>query len=65
VSESSSLVNRHDQDTRYIVETARPFFLGKIPHEVAAEFVVLGHDVEEERLDVVVECFGAEEEFGH
>jgi hypothetical protein len=31
---------------------------------VTAELVVFGHDVEEKRLDVIVERFGAEEELG-
>lgn len=64
MAKASSLVYRQYQDTRNIVQAAWALLLRKVTYEMFAERVVLGHDVEEERLDVVVECFRTEEQLG-
>lgn len=38
-------------------------YLGEISDQVAARVVGLGHDVEEERFDVIIQSFVVQEEF--
>ena len=52
-----ALVLGKSEDTSDIVPLHRFLFLGEVPHEVTAVFVATAHDVEEERVDIVVEGF--------
>lgn len=60
VAPSPPLPNRQRHDTTNIVGRA-PLFLGKVPDKLCPERARLGHDVEQERLDVVVERLVVEE----
>lgn len=56
MTETSPLMDWQDEDTGDIVQTARSFLFREIANKVLAIFVMLGHDVEQKRLDVVVQC---------
>jgi hypothetical protein len=60
VSPSPPLPHRQRHDTTDIVGRA-PLFLGKVADKLGPEWARLGHDVEQERLDVVVERLVVEE----
>ena len=53
----------HGHDAGHVVLLQTVLLLAEVPHQVAALGVVLGQDVEEERLHVVVERLVIEEEF--
>jgi hypothetical protein len=65
VSEAPARVDGHDENARHIIETARPLLLREVSHKVAAKFVVLGHDIEEEGLDIVIQRLRSKEQLGH
>lgn len=64
VPESLALVLRKREDAGHVVALGGFLFLAEVANEVAAVLVAGGHAVEEERVDVVVEGFVVEEEFG-
>ena len=59
-----ALVGRQHQDARHVVILATLLLLGEVANDVAAFGVAFAHDVEEERVRVVVERFVVEEELG-
>jgi hypothetical protein len=63
VTESTALEDWEDEDAGNIVHTARSLFFREVSHEMTTELIVLGHDVEKEWFDIVIERFGAEEKF--
>jgi hypothetical protein len=58
------LVLREGEDTGDVVAFDGFFFLGEVADEVAAMLVAGAHAVEEEGVDVVIEGFVVQEEFG-
>ena len=63
MSESFALVYGEDQNAGHVVQAAWPLFFRKVADEATAVLVVLRHDVEQERLDIVIEGLGAKEQF--
>jgi len=55
---------RQSQDTGHVVAVSGFFFFREIADQVAAFVVSCGHDVEEERVHVVVKSFMIKEHFG-
>lgn len=64
VAEPLALVLRQREDAGNVVALGGFLFLAEVADQVAAVLVAGGHAVEEERVDVVVEGFVVEEEFG-
>lgn len=62
-AEPLPLVLGQGQDAGDVVALGRLLFLAEVPDEMAAVRVAGGHAVEEEGVDVVVECLVVEEEF--
>jgi len=62
MSKTTPLMDWEDKDTGDIVQTTRSFLFREIANKMFSIFVMLGHDVKEERLDVVVQCLAAEEQ---
>ncbi len=63
-AEALALVLWQGKDAGHVVAFGGFLFLGEIAHQVAAVGVAGAHAVEEKRVDVVVEGFVVEEEFG-
>ena len=61
---SLTLVLWHGHDARDVVLLLTEFFLREVANEVTSLFVIDSEYVEEERLDVVVECFVVKKELG-
>ena len=61
---SQALVLGEGEDAGHVVSLGRFFFFGEVADEMAAVRVTGGHAVEEKGVDVVIECFVIEEEFG-
>ena len=59
---SLSHMNRKDEDTGDVVERAGPFLFREVAYKVTAIVIVLGHDVEQKRLHVVVQSFRTQKE---
>jgi hypothetical protein len=49
-----ALVRRDHEDAGQVVRVFALFFLRKVAHNVVSILVVLAHDVEQERVDVVI-----------
>ena len=64
ITPALSLPNRKRHDTTNVVIFRTPLLFAEVADKVAAVFVARAHAIEEERVDVVVECFVVEEEFG-
>ena len=58
-----SLVLWEGEDAGYVVPLGGLFFFAEVADEMASMLVAGGHAVEEEGIDVVIECFVIEEEF--
>ena len=64
VAEPFALMLRQREDAGHVVALGGFLFLAEVADQVAAALVAGGHAVEEEGVDVVVEGFVVEEEFG-
>ena len=63
-SKAHFLILWHDHNAGYIVLLLTGLLLGKIPHQVTSLAIVLGQDVEQKGLNIVVQGLVVQEELG-